>query len=201
MKITKKLVNPWEFEKTDQYYGFEDAKDGFYNKYYRYNSKDQGKAYDEGVKAAIKQGAVIEHYLEEMPQVHIDVDDNEETEDFVDKIIWESDKFDFINFLNDYDEDNYLESKQYADNILYDFLYDEKNQRQYLKEDLDNDEQVVQYMTDKYLLKDDKFTNYVIDQWKLHYLENPKYRKYIKRKYSDVTFDDSKKKLMIKEDK
>lgn len=188
MKITKKLVNPWKFEKTDQYYGFEDAKDGFYNKYYRYNSKDQGKAYNEGVKAAIKQGAVIEHYLEEMPQVNID--DNKE-----------SDKLDFINFLNDYDEDNYLESKQYADDILYDFLYDEKNQRRYLKEDLDNDEQVVQYMTDKYLLKDDKFTNYVIDQWKLHYLNNPKYRQYIKRKYSDVTYEDSKNKLKIKEDK
>lgn len=319
MKTRDKFVNPWKNEKIglrkpDQYFGFEDGKVGWYDKYYRYNRKDQGKAYDEGIKEAIKQGATIEHYIEEPEEVKLDdfsvkefinsldeidfkdyikeynpkylqspqyvhdvidvflendnnkvyfnkdkyddldddviaemmterylnkdedftnfvinkwknrvgidsqyrqwlkenyeltgdskkkVKDND-TDDFVDKIIWESDKLDFINFLNDYDEDNYLESKQYADDILYDFLYDEKNQRRYLKEDLDNDEQVVQYMTDKYLLKDDKFTNYVIDQWKLHYLNNPKYRQYIKRKYSDVTYEDSKNKLKIKEDK
>lgn len=323
MKIKDKFVNPWKNEKiglgrSDQYFGFEDGKVGWYDKYYRYNRKDQGKAYDEGIKEAIKQGATIEHYIEEPEEVklddfsvkefinsldeldfytyikkynpkylqsapyihdvvdvflendenkvyfdkdtHDDLDNDDiadimtdrylkksyrddkdedftnfiidkwkdraaidtqyrqwlkenydltgdskkkvkdnDTDDFVDKIIWESDKLDFINFLNDYDEDNYLESKQYADDILYDFLYDEKNQRRYLKEDLDNDEQVVQYMTDKYLLKDDKFTNYVIDQWKLHYLDNPKYRQYIKRKYSDATFDDSKKKLIFKD--
>lgn len=47
----------------DAYFGFKDAKGGYYDKWYRYNRKDDGRRYDEGVKEAIRQGAVIEHYI------------------------------------------------------------------------------------------------------------------------------------------
>lgn len=49
----------------DAYFGFKDAEAGYYDKWYRYNRADEGKRYDEGVLEAIRQGAVIEHYIEE----------------------------------------------------------------------------------------------------------------------------------------
>lgn len=324
MKIKDKFVNPWKNEKiglgrSDQYFGFEDGKVGWYDKYYRYNRKDQGKAYDEGIKEAIKQGATIEHYIEEPEEVklddfsvkefinsldeldfytyikkynpkylqsapyihdvvdvflendenkvyfdkdtHDDLDNNDiadimtdrylkksyrddKDEDFTNFIIdkwkdraaidtqyrrWLKENYDltgdskkkvkdykdieteidkkidklnlkdFKEFLKKFPEEDYFNSKQYADDILYDFLYDEKNQRKYLKEDLDNDEQVVQYMTDKYYDKDIKFTDYIVDKWKFHYTDDPKYRKFIKEKLGYLSSLDSKKKLIFKE--
>lgn len=37
----------------DRKHGFADRMSGFYDKWYRYNRKDNGKAYDEGVQEAI----------------------------------------------------------------------------------------------------------------------------------------------------
>ena len=49
----------------DAYFGFNDAKSGYYDKWYRYNRKDEGKRYDDGVQEAIKQGAIVGHFIEE----------------------------------------------------------------------------------------------------------------------------------------
>jgi uncharacterized protein with NRDE domain len=49
----------------DAYFGYNDAMSGYYDKWYRYNRKDSGKRYDDGIQAAIKQGAVILHFIEE----------------------------------------------------------------------------------------------------------------------------------------
>lgn len=48
----------------DAYFGFRDASVGYYDKWYRYNRKDDGRRYDEGVGEAIAQGAVIERFIE-----------------------------------------------------------------------------------------------------------------------------------------
>ena len=48
----------------DAYWGFKDASVGYYDKWYRYNRSDNGRRYDEGVQEAIKQGAVVLHFIE-----------------------------------------------------------------------------------------------------------------------------------------
>lgn len=66
----KKITNPFSEPNIhsdvydDAYFGFKDASVGYYDKWYRYNRKDNGKRYDEGVAEAIRQGAVIEHFIE-----------------------------------------------------------------------------------------------------------------------------------------
>ena len=44
--------------------GFNDAKAGYYDKWYRYNSKDNGFSYDCGFKASKNDGAVISTIIE-----------------------------------------------------------------------------------------------------------------------------------------
>lgn len=62
------MRNPFKkFEKgylNDAYFGFRDASVGYYDKYYRYSRNDEGRKYDKGVMEALKQGAVIEHFIE-----------------------------------------------------------------------------------------------------------------------------------------
>lgn len=59
-----KKPNVQKQEYDDAYFGFKDAVSGYYDKWYRYNRKDNGKRYDEGVQAALKSGAIIEHFIE-----------------------------------------------------------------------------------------------------------------------------------------
>ena len=65
MKNPFKKPNVKEQFYDDAYFGFKDASAGYYDKWYRYNRKDEGSRYDFGVKAALDQGAVLEHFIEE----------------------------------------------------------------------------------------------------------------------------------------
>jgi len=68
-KFAKKVVSPLDKKsamvdmaattkesqvKTDYQFGFENAKVGVYDKWYRYNRRDEGKEYDEGHAAGMK---------------------------------------------------------------------------------------------------------------------------------------------------
>ena len=44
--------------------GFNDAMSGLYDKWYRYNSEDNGFSYDIGFKEAKKDGAIINTVIE-----------------------------------------------------------------------------------------------------------------------------------------
>ena len=44
--------------------GYRDAKGGHYDKWYRYNAKDGGESYENGVKLAIAEGSIINHIIE-----------------------------------------------------------------------------------------------------------------------------------------
>lgn len=50
--------------KTDFEKGYEEAKAGYYDKWYRYNRKDQGYEYDRGVNKAKEEGYIIETMIE-----------------------------------------------------------------------------------------------------------------------------------------
>lgn len=61
-KVTEKMISDEEFQKItsanyekDKQRGYEDRKIGYYDKWYRYNRLDEGKAYDEGVRLALKE--------------------------------------------------------------------------------------------------------------------------------------------------
>lgn len=44
--------------------GYRDAKGGHYDKWYRYNAKDGGTSYDNGVQVAKSEGAIIDNIIE-----------------------------------------------------------------------------------------------------------------------------------------
>lgn len=46
-----------EAESKDESYGYRDRKAGYYDKWYRYNRRDGGEAYDRGQKRAVRDGA------------------------------------------------------------------------------------------------------------------------------------------------
>lgn len=48
--------------------GYRDANGGHYDKWYRYNAKDGGESYENGVKLAIAEGSIINHIIECMHQ-------------------------------------------------------------------------------------------------------------------------------------
>lgn len=45
--------------------GYRDRKAHYYDKWYRYNREDEGKAYDDGVQACVKESHDIKWFLED----------------------------------------------------------------------------------------------------------------------------------------